>query len=305
MVHNVWVRELRAPFLLLPLIFVPVGLAISWAHGSFNLLYAILTLAGALFLHAGVNVLNDYFDYKSGIDIITTPTPFSGGSRILPGKELTPNNVLGAGLLFLLGGVLIGGFFVVELSYSPLLILILAVAAISVLGYSPVFAKIAIGELLAGLNFGPLLVLGTFYVQTRTIALEPIFVGACLGILTSCILYINEFPDTAADSQKGRFHLVARWGKAVAAKRFGFLIGSAYAVLVLGVLLRIVTPFALISLLTVPKAIRANRILSAKFDSPMELIPGMAETVMTTLWTGVLILAGYIISIELSTFVSI
>ena len=212
-----------------------------------------------LFLHAGVNVLNDYFDYKCGIDMITTPTPFSGGSRILPAKELTPNNVLTAGLLFLIGGISIGMFFVVDFAFDPLLIFLLAVAAISVLGYSPVFSKLGLGELLAGLNFGPLLVLGTYYVQTRTVALEPIFVGVCLGILTACILYINEFPDTYADSQKGRLHLVARWGKQIAAGRFRFLIASTYAVLILGVILRIVTPFALISLLAIPKAVTASK----------------------------------------------
>src|SRR5712692_12074183 len=97
MSYKVWIRELRAPFPLLPVIFVPVGIAIAWSHGSLNILTALLTLAGVLCLHAGVNVLNDYFDYKSGIDLLTTPTPFSGGSRILPAKELAPNNVLGAG----------------------------------------------------------------------------------------------------------------------------------------------------------------------------------------------------------------
>jgi 1,4-dihydroxy-2-naphthoate octaprenyltransferase len=302
--HSVWVRELRAPFLLLPVVFVPVGTAIAWTHGSFNLVVALLTLAGALCLHAGVNVLNDYFDYKSGIDLITTPTPFSGGSKILPAKQLTPSNVLTEGIIFLIAGVSIGAFFVVSFQFSPLLILFLAIAAVSIVGYSPVFAKHALGELLAGLNFGPLLILGTYFLQTKTITLEPIFIGLTLGILTACILYINEFPDTFADSQKGRLHLVARWGKEAGSRRFKFLIGSAYAVLILGVILRIVTPFALISLLALPKAIRANRILSKNYHKTMELIPGMANTVMATLWTGGLILLGYVIAAIVSALIA-
>ncbi len=297
---NVWIRELRAPFLLLPGLFVPTSVAIAWVHGFFNPLTSVLTLAGALCLHAGVNVLNDYFDYRSGIDLITTPTPFSGGSRVLPAKELQPNNVLTAGLLFLFTGVAIGAYFIYAFAFSPTLILILAVGAISVVGYTPVFAKYAFGELLAGLNFGPLLLLGGYFVQTRHVSLEPVVVGVCLGILTSCILYINEFPDTFADSQEGRYHLVARWGKKIAAERYKYLIGSAYVVLVMGVVFGVVTPFALLGLLTLPKAVRATRTLSQNYDKTLELIPGMADTVMATLWTAGLILLGYLIAGTLS-----
>ena len=296
MVHNVWMRELRAPFLLLPLIFVPVGIAIAWNHGSFDPLTAILTLLGVLSLHASVNVLNDYFDYRSGIDIITTPTPFSGGSRILPAKELSPNSVLMTGLSFLAVGVGVGAYFALRYALDPLLIIIITIAAISVVGYSGVLSNWGIGELVAGLNFGPLLLLGTYYVQTRTVSLEPVVIGLALGTLTACILFINEFPDTQADMQKGRLHLVARWGKRVAASRFKLLIGSAYLIIILGVLARIVTPFALLALLSIPKARFAVRVLSENYDKNMELVPAMASTVMATLWTGGLLLLGYIIS---------
>jgi 1,4-dihydroxy-2-naphthoate polyprenyltransferase len=280
---------------MLPLIFVSLGIAIAWVHGSFNPVSALLLIAGALCLHAGVNILNDFFDYRSGIDLITTRTPFNGGSGILPAKHMTPNKVLLEGTLFLLGGILIGGYFVATLNFSPILISLLAVAIVSVIGYSPIFAKYGLGELLAGLNFGPLLVLGTYFVLTKTVSIEPIFVGITPGILTACVLYINEFPDTNADSQKGRLHLVARWGKERSARIFKFLIGSAYAALILGVLLRVVTPFALISLFALPKAINASKILSKNYNKTMELVPGMANTVMATLWTGGLILLGYVL----------
>ena len=230
MPHPAWVRELRAPFLLLPVIFVPVGLAIAWSHGHFNPLYAVLTVAGVVSLHASVNVLNDYFDFRSGIDLATTPTPFSGGSTILPRKLMAPSSVLGMGVLFLGIGVAIGSYFVYEFAFDPFLFAIVAVAALSVVSYSSVTSKVGVGELVTGLNFGPLLVLGTYYVQTRTISVEPIIIGLPLGILTAGILYVNEFPDTDADKSKGRNQLVARWGKAAAANRFKALIAAAYLI---------------------------------------------------------------------------
>ncbi|HLQ06856.1 MAG TPA: prenyltransferase [Nitrososphaerales archaeon] len=293
MIHSVWIKELRAPFLLLPAIFVPVGLAMAWNAGSFTLQTAVLTLVGVLSLHASVNVLNDYFDFRSGIDLATTPTPFSGGSTVLPAKELTPTSVLYAGVAFLATGLGIGSYFLYSFSFNPVLIAIIAIAAVSVVGYSPLISRFGMGELIAGLNFGPLLLLGTYYLETRTVAVEPILVGIALGILVAGILYINEFPDATADSDSGRRHLVVRWGKAKAASRFRILIVSAYLVIVAGVIAGLVTPFAILSLLAFPKAWSATKILGQNYEKTMELIPGMAATVVATLLTGALLFVAY------------
>ncbi len=295
MVHSIWIKELRAPFLLLPAIFVPLGVVIARTHGSFDLLTAILTLAGVASLHASVNVLNDYFDFRSGLDLATTPTPFSGGSTVLPAKELTPNSVLYAGVLFLGIGLGIGSYFVYRFAFNPILLGFLVIAALSIVAYSSFISRWGLGELTAGLNFGPLLVLGTYFLQTGRIDLEPIFVGVSLGTLVGCILYINEFPDTDADKQIGRRHLVVRWGKVKAASRFKVLVLAAYVVLVVGVGARFVTPLALIALIALPKAWSATNILSRNHDKVAELIPGMASMVMATIWTGTLLLAAYLI----------
>lgn len=278
----------------MPLVFVPVGLALAWDNGSFNLLTALLTLLGAVSLHASVNVLNDYFDFRSGLDLATTPTPFSGGSRVLPAKELTPSSVLYSGILFLGVGLGVGAYFLYTFSFNPILIGILALTAVSVVGYSPVISRIGLGELSAGLNFGPLLILGTYFIQTGTVALQPALVGTALGVLVAGILYVNEFPDAAADELTGRRHLVVRWGKRKAASRFRILIASSYAVIVLGVIGGFVTPLALISLIALPKAWSGTSLLNGNYDKIMELIPAMASTVMATLLTGVLLLVAYV-----------
>jgi 1,4-dihydroxy-2-naphthoate polyprenyltransferase len=293
--HPVWVRELRAPFLLLPVIFVPVGLAIAWSQGHFNPLYAILTLAGVVSLHASVNVLNDYFDFKSGIDLYTIPTPFSGGSTILPRKLMSPAGVLAMGVSFLGAGVAIGFYFIYRFAFDPLLIAIVAIAVLSIVSYSSITSKLGLGELVTGLNFGPLLVLGAYYVQTRTIAVEPIIVGLPLGIFTAGILYVNEFPDTDADESKGRKQLVARWGKAKAASRFKALVAVAYLVPIVAVLVGAVSPVALLVLVTIPKARTTASLLNDNYDKVAELIPGMASMVMTSLFSGIALLAGYIL----------
>jgi 1,4-dihydroxy-2-naphthoate octaprenyltransferase len=266
----------------------------AWSQGSFNPFYALLTMAGALSLHASVNVLNDYFDFASGIDLVTTPTPFSGGSTILPSKLLRPRSVLSGGLFFLSIGTAVGAYFVVRFAFDPAVLTITGIAVFSILAYSSFLSKWGIGELVTGLNFGPLLLLGTYYVQTRTLAVQPLLVGTILGILTVGILYINEFPDAEADGSKGRRDLIVRWGKQAAASRFKVLLASAYGILVLGAAGGLITPLALLGLLSIPKALSATRILDSTKGRAPELIPGMAAMVMTTLLTGTLLAVAYL-----------
>jgi 1,4-dihydroxy-2-naphthoate octaprenyltransferase len=273
---------------------VPVGLAIAWATGHFDLFSALLTLAGAVCLHASVNVLNDYFDFRSGIDLATTPTPFSGGSTILPRGLMSPRGVMYLGSLLLAVGLGIGFYFVYESSFDPVLIAILAFATFSIVSYSPLTSKLGIGEMVTGLNFGPLLILGTYYIQVHQLSLVPFIVGLAPGIMTAGILYVNEFPDTDADKGAGRNHLVVRWGKAKAATRLKAILFCAYAIPVAGILAGIVSPFAFVALASVPKALATSRVVSKNYDKVTELIPGMASMVTTTLLTGVLLFVAYL-----------
>lgn len=273
---------------------MPAGLAIAWSAGHFDLFSALLTLVGAVCLHASVNVLNDYFDFRSGIDLMTTPTPFSGGSTILPRGLMSSRGVLYLGSLFLAAGLGIGSYFVYEFSFDPVLIVIIAFAGFSVLTYSLLTSKLGIGEMVTGLNFGPLLLLGTYYVQVHQLSVVPVIVGLPLGIMTAGILYVNEFPDTDVDRSAGRNHLVARWGKAKAASRLKAILVCAYAIPVAGVLAGAVSPFALIALASAPKAIATSRVVSKNYDKVTEMISGMASMVMTTLLTGVLLFVAYL-----------
>ena len=310
---GVWAKELRIPFLSLPVIFVPLGIMVALSDGFFNLSYGILTLIGVVSLHASVNVLNDYFDYKSGIDTTTTPTPFSGGSRVLPEKLLTPNAVLIAGVVLLLIGSSIGLYFLNLFNFDIILLGIILISVFSVILYSPVLSKFALGELFVFLNFGPLLFTGIYFIQSGgLINIEAIIVGSIVGLMTTGILYINQFPDTVADKSKGRLHIVARLGKKRAVNLYNYMMGASYVIIIVSV----ITPFiigigipltCIIALLTfslTPKGNfrTASKILGKDYEKIMELIPAMGNTVMTTLQTSILLLIGYIIWWTLSMY---
>jgi len=310
---GVWAKELRIPFLSLPVIFVPLGIMVALSDGFFNLSYGILTLIGVVSLHASVNVLNDYFDYKSGIDTTTTPTPFSGGSRVLPEKLLTPNAVLIAGVVLLLIGSSIGLYFLNLFNFDIILLGIILISVFSVILYSPLLSKFALGELFVFLNFGPLLFTGIYFIQSGgLINIEAIIVGSIVGLMTTGILYINQFPDTVADKSKGRLHIVARLGKKRAVNLYNYMMGASYVIIIVSV----ITPFiigigipltCIIALLTfslTPKGNfrTASKILGKDYEKIMELIPAMGNTVMTTLQTSILLLIGYIIWWTLSMY---
>ena len=308
---GVWAKELRIPFLSLPVIFVPLGIMVALSDGFFNLNYGILTLIGVLSLHASVNVLNDYFDYKSGIDTTTTPTPFSGGSRVLPEKLLTPNAVLIAGIILLVIGSSIGFYFLNLFNFDIILLGIILVSVFSIILYSPLLSKVALGELFVFLNFGPLLFTGIYFVQSNgLINIEAIIVGSIVGLMTTGILYINQFPDTVADKSKGRYHIVARLGKKRAVKLYNYIMGASYIIIILSVISSFVIgigipPTCIIALITfslTPKGNfrTASKILGDEYEKIMELIPAMGNTVMTTIQTGILLLIGYIIWYSLS-----
>ena len=106
-----WFLETRPQFLLLSLVLAFLGTSIAWYDGYFHLGYAVLAFIGLLLAHISVNVLNDYFDYRSGIDLETRRTPFSGGSGILPAALLKPGQVFWLGLGSFLFTIPIGIFF--------------------------------------------------------------------------------------------------------------------------------------------------------------------------------------------------
>ena len=111
---SVWLRVIRVRFLLASVIAVSVGLSINWNQNqSFDFLSAFLTFAGVISLHASVDLLNDYWDFKRGIDTSTKRTKMSGGTGVLPEGLLKPSSVYRAGIVFLLIGGVIGSYFVI------------------------------------------------------------------------------------------------------------------------------------------------------------------------------------------------
>jgi 1,4-dihydroxy-2-naphthoate octaprenyltransferase len=294
-----WVIKLRAPFFTADLVPICLGTAIAWARAdAFNVWYFLLTLIGAICINAGTNMTNDYFDHTWGSDEVNEEfaNPFTGGSRLIQMGLVEPKTFLWQGVGFFVIAIIIG--LILTLARGPWVLWLGLIGVFTGFFYTapPIrLARTGLGELLVGFNLGPLMVLGSAYVQTQSVSWEPVIASLPVGILIALILWINEFQDMKADASVGKNHLIVRLGRRRAAAIYGLLLAAVYLSLAGGVLSGAVTPFALLGLLTLPLAIKAYRVARVHYDHPRELTPANAATVQLHLATGLLMVVGYII----------
>jgi 1,4-dihydroxy-2-naphthoate octaprenyltransferase len=263
----------------------------------FSLPYFALALLGGVCAHLGTNVANDYYDHKSGNDEVNKEfvRPFSGGSRTIQQGFLKPKEVLGGALLFFAIAVSIGVY--LSLMNGPIVLVLAMIGLVSGFFYTaPPFnwASKGAGEALVGVNFGVLMTLGAYYIQTQTLSLEPVIAAIPVSLLIAAVLYINEFPDYAADKAVSKRTLVVRLGRDKAVYGYAIIVFSAYASILLSVLLGIAPAYTLLALVPLPLVVEAVR-HALRFNSePLKLIPANAVTITLHLVTSLLVSIGYL-----------
>ncbi len=291
---SVWLRVIRIRFLLASVIAVAVGLALSWLQTSeINILHAALTMGGVLALHASVDLLNDYWDFKRGIDTNTKRTKMSGGTGVLPEGLLKPVQVYKAGIAFLILGSLIGSYFVVI--DGVIIAAILGFAILSIYFYSTKIVDSGLAEIFVAIK-GTMIVLGTFFIQTLEITINPIMAGIVVGVLSSLVLFITSFPDYDADKSKGRKTLVIVVGKKKATSIFWIFPIISYGIIIGGTILEIFPVYSLITLGAIPLIIKSGRDLKKSFQDDNLMVPIMSKTLKFSRITGALFVIGFLLN---------
>jgi 1,4-dihydroxy-2-naphthoate octaprenyltransferase len=289
-----WLMLPRFQFLPLTVIMVSLGTAIGAYEGYFHFGHFLLAMIGSILVHITVNVINDYHDYVDGIDLNTQRTPFSGGSGVLPLNLLKPRQAFWFGTICILVAMVIGFYFVMVKGW--LLFPLLLVAGFSAYFYNVYLSKWLMGEIFAGLGFGPLLVLGSYYVQTGRYSWEALVASLAPGILTSNLLFLNEFPDWEADRKGGRRHFVISLGKKDASYLFVVFLTASYVSIIVGVLTKMMPMVTLIALGTIGFGWRAAKGALRYYDDANRLIPVLGANVITILGTQALLAVGYVIA---------
>jgi len=296
---KIWLKAMRVPFLTATIIPVALGFVVAlYDTGKFMWIKFLLAMLGAILIHIGTNLANDYFDHLSGCDKANlNPTPFSGGSRVIQDGLIAPKAILFVSLAaFILGGAI--GLYLNYLCGRNV-ILILGITGVF-LGFFYTAKPFRIGygsfgELAVGVGFGPLMVMGAYYVQAQHLPFKVFLISIPIGLLIALVLFINEFPDYQADKSAGKRTIVVLLGKKNAVILYHFLLALTYLSIILLIAFKHVPRPGLLTILSAPLVLKAFLTSRNNFDKIYELLPANAATIGLHSLVGILLIAGFIL----------
>lgn len=210
---QIWIEATRPFSFTASMTPVLIGSVLGAADGPFSWGRFLLALFGSLFIQIGTNLINDYYDDRSGVDTLETLS----GSQVIQRGLLTAAEVYWGGIIaFAIGSLF--GLVLVSLCGWP----VLALGLMSVLaGYfytaNPLsLAYIALGEATVFLFMGSVIVLGAYYVQREAFALTPLLISLPVGCLVAAILHVNNIRDLESDRAHGKSTLATALGRQAA-----------------------------------------------------------------------------------------
>lgn len=294
---SIWLAQTRANFLLLAVFLVAIGLAFAakYQPGYFNSFHAILILLGTVSAHISVNLFNEHSDFLSRIDLHTQATPFSGGSKMLASGKTSARAVLIASVISLIFALVIGIYFSITVHW--IIAVISLFGALVIVFYTPILARLMLGELFAGLTLGSLVVIGAFIAMTgqpdhglaELLPHEVWMISIPPGILTALLLLLNEFPDIEADKAGGRMHLLIRFGKKKASWIYVSGLALTFGMILIFPLAGITSKWLFLALIPLPLAVKAALTTLRHRDNIPKLIPALGMNVIVVLFTDLLI----------------
>jgi 1,4-dihydroxy-2-naphthoate polyprenyltransferase len=283
---------MRLPFLTLVPACMLLGVATTRLDGhGIHWLDLALAVLGGLAAHVAVNALNEWDDFRSGLDIHTERTPFSGGSGTLPARPELARGALLIGLTSVAVAVAVGLFFILKWGWAlaPLGLL----GLLTIMLYTRWLTRSPLLCLLApGLGFGPCMVMGTHFALSGHYSWTAGLASLVPLFLVSNLLLLNQFPDLAADTRAGRRHLIIVHGVQAGIRVFGLFLAACFISILAGALLGPLPLLALLGLLTIPLAIPIFQDVRRHHASAPKLIPVMGKNVMITHVTPLLLALG-------------
>jgi len=240
-------------------------------HKSFNRNYFWLGLVGIFFILVAVELFNEYFDAKCGGDRIFSQE-----------KHNIPNSFFALGILAVGLAFIVCVYLTLQTGWPVLVFCFLGfLGAYFYVGPPVKWAYRGFGEMVIGLCYGPFMVLGSYYVQTKTVGFVPFFASLISGLSVFCLAVLNEIPDYYQDRLVGKRNLVVRFGKQKAIMLLKLCLACLFTLLALGVVLRIIPLLAITAFLTLPWILKSVRSVAENYDSPKEFLFAVNTIVIT------------------------
>lgn len=275
-----WIKNSR--YVSLPQSLMPalVAVSLSIQKEKFNIILAILAIIGVCIAHLSLNLFDDYFDYRKketgfrnslareGIRARTQKCPY------LTSGEATTKQLLRAALIFGLVACVPGIIILITRGYPILwIVLITVVLGISYSSDPLRLSYRGVGELVIGIIFGPLLVIGVSYASSAQANITIIAMGICMGLLVTNILYTHSILDYEADLRSGKSTLAglikSNYIKLIVSAIFNFL---PYVLVIVCVIVKIFEPAYLLMIVTLPWAVKLFSSLRIYTKNPNETV---------------------------------
>lgn len=272
---------------------VVLGGVLAAYDGAWNWWLFAITLLGSVLIHAGTNLINDYYDLKKGADTQESLGP----NRALKEGMLTAQQVFIGGIVCFALGSMLGIYLVATRGLFILYLGVFSVLAGWFYTAGPAaFAYTGLGEIVVFIFMGPVIVLGSYYVLTQNVSSSVAWIAAPVGLLVAAILHANNMRDLEADRSKNKRTLANILGREASRWEYYILVGGSYFLLMVLVLLHVATPFVLLAFLTLPSAIDLIRTTSIH-DAPARLNKVLRGTATLHERFGWLMILGVIVAI--------
>ena len=288
----------RLPFLTATIVPIALGGAVAAYNGAFSWGWWLLALIAGCAVHLGLNIANDLYDDASGADAAnTTPTPFSGGSRVMQYGLVSRRAMVRACVGFYTVAIGIGLVLAATRGWELLALGAVGVA-LSLAYTAPPFRLVhrGLGEPVTALGFGPIMALGAYFVCAQAWSWDVVYASLPVAILIALVLYVNQIPDRIGDAESGKRTLIVRWPARRVERAYAAATITAFVLIAAGPALGITPWWTLIALVTAPMARSVYRGICANYDQPYALMPAMQSNIGLHLFTGLLLVAGYVVA---------
>lgn len=281
-----WIAAMRPKTLPASVAPIALGGALAAHDGVFDVWLAAAAVGTALFLQLASNLANDYFDYVKGTD---------GPDRLGPPRAcqmgwIPPRHVAWATAAMVVGACVTGGYLLMHADWVLATVGVAAiVSAIAYTGGPYPLGYLGLGDALVFIFFGPVAVVGTYWLQARHVSTGAVVGGVAMGALVTAILVVNNLRDRVGDARSGKKTMAVRLGARRTRLQYGLLVGVGVALPAAAAALGWVNLGWLSSLLLVPLAVKLYR--AVRDRDGRDLNPMLGATAMLALSTAVVLSA--------------
>ena len=284
---KLWMMAIRPyafPASIIPVLYGSVLAVVLNPDMQFNFFFFFLTLIGSMLAHVGTNIINDIYDFKSGIDKEDEEIGIPhGGSMVLSKGFMSVKKMkIGATIALTLAS-LIGFYLYLEIGVYILYLCIFGLLSAIFYTATPIALKYkALGDIQVFISFGAGVTLGAYIVQTGQFSWLPVIFSIPIGFLIDAILHSNNIRDINFDGTFEVKTLPMIIGEKLSRYFYYFLVLGAYASIIVFVVLDLLPWFALLNLITLPTALKLIRMLKDIPEAPQARFDYGSKHIMMT-----------------------